>query len=232
MPGGPPPGAPPVPFPFEYSYGQGHPFGYPMGFPYAYNSHALGWLYNAPDTVVRFGCVDGLCGFGGNARFPSLWGAVHGLPTPWHSTGDMPPHYGYIAYPKNFYYFRPYNWFQIPLHQREVTVYGGDPRHPYANHVFAKVYSDLEAEWGVAEEVPGPVEAPPANGEAAPKPPEAEDTAPAPRGAAPAPEGAGPAPNPRDKPSTSGQTINNRNNKVRTPALRPQMRIRRPTTET
>lgn len=67
-------------------------------------------------------------------------------PSACRSPGNMPQHFPYVAEPKNYYYFRPYNWFHIPEQQREVTSYGGDTRHPYANDLFREVYEAIEAE--------------------------------------------------------------------------------------
>ncbi|MDA1051391.1 MAG: hypothetical protein O3C40_13045 [Planctomycetota bacterium] len=69
----------------------------------------------------------------------SLWGIV-GLPSPCNTPGDMTLHIPYRSHPHNFYYFRPYNYFHIEEQQREVMYYGGNPRHPYANKVFQRVY--------------------------------------------------------------------------------------------
>lgn len=69
----------------------------------------------------------------------SVWGVV-GLPSPHYAPGDMTQHIPYIAHPHNFYYFRPYNYFHIPKHQAEVAYYGGNPKHPYANRLFERVY--------------------------------------------------------------------------------------------
>ena len=70
----------------------------------------------------------------------SVWGVV-GLGCPCHSPGDMTQHVPYLAHPKNYYYFRPYQYFHIADHQREVANYGGNPKHPYANRLFERVYS-------------------------------------------------------------------------------------------
>ncbi|MEX0819630.1 MAG: hypothetical protein WD070_08545 [Pirellulaceae bacterium] len=69
-------------------------------------------------------------------------------PSAYRSPGNMPQHFPYVAEPKNYYYFRPYNWFHIADQQREVTSYGGDTRHPYANDLFQEVYEAIEAESG------------------------------------------------------------------------------------
>jgi hypothetical protein len=56
----------------------------------------------------------------------------------------MPLHFPYIAEPKFYYYFRPYNWFHIPVQQDDVRAFGGDPRHPYDNRIFQSVYEQLD----------------------------------------------------------------------------------------
>lgn len=66
-------------------------------------------------------------------------------PSPCYSPGNMTQHFPYVAEPKNYYYFRPYNWFHILDQQKEVVLYGGDPRHPYANDLFQEVYQEIEA---------------------------------------------------------------------------------------
>jgi hypothetical protein len=51
----------------------------------------------------------------------------------------------YVAEPKNYYYFRPYNWFHIPTQQAEAARYNTDPRNPYDNRiVFDELYEGLE----------------------------------------------------------------------------------------
>ncbi len=63
---------------------------------------------------------------------------------PHHAPGDLHPHTPYVAHPQLYYYFRPYNWYHIPEQQESVMSYGGDPRHPYANHEFQGIYQGLE----------------------------------------------------------------------------------------
>lgn len=72
----------------------------------------------------------------------------------------MYPHIPYLAEPKTYYYFRPYNWFHIPRQQAEVLNYGADPRNPYANEVFKNIYEGLEIPI-VAEQPARPAEAVP-----------------------------------------------------------------------
>jgi hypothetical protein len=41
------------------------------------------------------------------------------------------------------YYFRPYSVIGLRDQQADVMLWGGDPRAPYANEVFQRVYSEL-----------------------------------------------------------------------------------------
>ncbi|MDA7978708.1 MAG: heterocycloanthracin/sonorensin family bacteriocin [Pirellulales bacterium] len=70
--------------------------------------------------------------------------------------GDMPMHIPYIAEPKNYYYFRPYNWFHIVEHQREVTFHHppGDVRHPYDAQFMQDIYLRIEEKYGDLEVLP------------------------------------------------------------------------------
>ena len=58
----------------------------------------------------------------------------------------MSQHFPYEAYPKTYYYFRPYNMLHIPNQQAHAVSNGADPQMPYSNAVFADVYAELEAE--------------------------------------------------------------------------------------
>lgn len=94
----------------------------------------------AADSSYPTGCA--ACGYGHPGC--SLGYALHhGLPNPHRSTCDMPQHHPYFAEPKFYYYFRPYNWFHIPVQQDDVRAFGGDPRHPYDNRIFKSVYEQL-----------------------------------------------------------------------------------------
>lgn len=75
----------------------------------------------------------------------------HGLPCPRQSRCDMPQHLPYMAAPKFYYYFRPYNVLHIPEQQDDVNAFGGDRRHPYDNRVFQKVYQNLRFDDAAAE---------------------------------------------------------------------------------
>jgi hypothetical protein len=113
--------------------------GYPGG-----GEMVMGSMEGYTEDFGGPGCVD--CG--PSMHYPHYkklgWWGMHGLPGPWHSPGDMHGHIPYLAMPKNYYYFRPYQWFHIPEQQAEVTSYGGDPRHPYANREFEEVYQEFE----------------------------------------------------------------------------------------
>ncbi len=78
---------------------------------------------------------------------------LHIFPSP----GDMPMHIPYIAEPKNYYYFRPYNWFHIPEQQREVMMHTppGDPRNPYDTRFMQDIYLQMEEKYGDLEILPG-----------------------------------------------------------------------------
>lgn len=88
-----------------------------------------------------------------------LFGCRHGggMLHLFRSPGDMPMHIPYIAEPKNFYYFRAYNWFHIPEHQRDVTFHNppGDLRDPYDTRFLQDIYIQLEQKYGGIEVVPG-----------------------------------------------------------------------------
>lgn len=118
--------------PYAGNYGAN--YGFSDAAPYSDNaSHAPG--------CATCGCA--ACspyGYQGCALGYALRG---GLPNPHRSTCDMPQHHYYFAEPKFYYYFRPYNWFHIPVQQDDVRAFGGDPRHPYDNRVFKSVYEQL-----------------------------------------------------------------------------------------
>lgn len=131
----------------------------------------------------------------------------------------LPQHYAYLADPKFYYYFRPYNWFQIEPQQQEVENYGLDPRNPYDNRFLQAAYERVEATHPIigapAEPVkervapphflPAPEEQPaiepPAPGPDADEPAGPSSAIEAPQDDAPAP----PKPSPR-RPKTSGGT--------------------------
>lgn len=63
-----------------------------------------------------------------------------------HGTGDMPQHMAYCPGPHHgYYYFRPYHVMHVFAQQDMVVRWGGDPRHPYENSIFERVYGQLGA---------------------------------------------------------------------------------------
>lgn len=66
-------------------------------------------------------------------------------------TCNMPPHYAYYPSMHGYYYFRPYHHSHIPRQQQFVAGWGGDPRNPYANEIFQRVYAEYEAERAAGE---------------------------------------------------------------------------------
>ncbi len=105
----------------------------------------------------NLGCHGGChgCGYGhGHGGFY----ARHCLPSPWHAPGNMVPHIPYVAYPKTYYYFRPYNMLHIPDQQARAAGWVENPALPYSNRIFDKVYAELEPVLNApGEVVPPPV---------------------------------------------------------------------------
>ncbi len=95
----------------------------------------------------------GHCESCGNSGCPHMARLLHVFRSP----GDMPQHIPYIAEPKNYYYFRPYNWFHIVEHQRDVRNYlpPGDVRHPYDTRFLQDIYLQIEEKHGDLEILPG-----------------------------------------------------------------------------
>jgi hypothetical protein len=59
---------------------------------------------------------------------------------------QMPPHYPHFPPLNGYYYFRPYNYPQLAPQQQFVMSWGGDPRDPYKNEIFQRVYAAYKAE--------------------------------------------------------------------------------------
>jgi len=72
-----------------------------------------------------------------------------------HPRCKMPQHHPYYARPQSYYYFRPYNYFHIPLQQAEAASWGGDPRLPYDNSIFKNIYNELQIEFESVDGLPG-----------------------------------------------------------------------------
>lgn len=66
------------------------------------------------------------------------------LPTCLHHCGDLIPNFGYTAWPKTYYYFRPYQHFHVPMQQRQALEWGAEPGLPYSNAIFQDVYKAIE----------------------------------------------------------------------------------------
>ena len=83
-------------------------------------------------------------------------GGLHGIPCPWHTRCNMPQHMPYVAEPKTYYYFRPYNYITIPWLQEEAVLQGASKANPYDTRVFEQVYAEFDAQGGSAEEISVP----------------------------------------------------------------------------
>lgn len=57
---------------------------------------------------------------------------------------DMVQHYSYFPSLHGYYYFRPYNVSQLLQQRTLVTQWGGDPRNPYTDGIFDRVYEELK----------------------------------------------------------------------------------------
>jgi ribosomal protein L37AE/L43A len=71
----------------------------------------------------------------------------------------------YPYYPKDHghYYFRPYHMQRVQEQQAIAVTWGEDPRNPYGQLVFERVYDQIRAEQAAkAEQVAPPLPAPPA----------------------------------------------------------------------
>ena len=66
--------------------------------------------------------------------------------SPFCSPCNMFPHYPYFPPMHGYYYFRPYHHLHVIRQQRTAESWGGDPRNPYANEIFQRVYAEYAAE--------------------------------------------------------------------------------------
>ena len=55
----------------------------------------------------------------------------------------MPQHYPYYPAMRGYYYFHPYHPMHIARQQALAISWGEDPRHPYTNELFKRVYADM-----------------------------------------------------------------------------------------
>jgi hypothetical protein len=74
----------------------------------------------------------------------------------WCSPCDLSHHLPYYPPAHGYYYFRPYNLANLRAQQEVVVSWGGDPRNPYSNEIFQRVYAELEAEGISLETLPDP----------------------------------------------------------------------------
>ncbi len=119
-------------------------------------------LLQEPDPLVPYpedipivesgeGCAE--CeGEGGSCGCCSICGnrcQHHCFAAKWTgSTCNMMQHHAYFPAMHGYYYFRPYHHAHIAEQQQSVAGWGGDPRNPYANEIFKKVYAEYKAERG------------------------------------------------------------------------------------
>lgn len=100
-------------------------------------------VYSLSDHSAASGDMCPQCGHSGDCGHEA--GCANGC----LNTCNMPQHHAYFPAANGYYYFRPYQHRHVPEQQQAVARYGGDPRNPYDNSVFNKVYAEL----GIPEEV-------------------------------------------------------------------------------
>jgi len=88
-------------------------------------------------------------------------GPFHYQALKWFSSYDMPQHLSYYPPAKGYYYFRPYHFLHYQQQASFVTRFGGDPRLPYANEIFDRVYEQYEMERLGGETVSPSIDLPP-----------------------------------------------------------------------
>jgi hypothetical protein len=69
---------------------------------------------------------------------------------PFKTTGDLVQHMPFFGTTHGYYYFRPYHVMHVFSQQELATRWGGDPRNPYDNSGFQRIYEQN----GVAAQVP------------------------------------------------------------------------------
>jgi len=94
---------------------------------------AGGSVMNAPDATTPFG----------HGPYPECRYLGCSGPLAWRECiyCEEIQHYDYYPALHGNYYFAPYNAIKVPFQQAFVARYGGDPRAPYADGVFQKVYA-------------------------------------------------------------------------------------------
>jgi hypothetical protein len=61
----------------------------------------------------------------------------------WIKPSERLPHFAYAPPVPGTYYFRPYSVIQLREQQAMAAVWGIDPRTPYSNDIFQRVYSEM-----------------------------------------------------------------------------------------
>lgn len=87
------------------------------------------------------------CGLGGCRACgccAALW--QHGLCVPCKTTGDLVQHMPFFGTTHGYYYFRPYHVMHVFSQQELATRWGGDPRNPYDNTMFHRIYDQMGVE--------------------------------------------------------------------------------------
>jgi len=102
-------------------------------------------------------CQSSPCGGGAYGGFGGSGFKPPRMEHCWTGRCDMPQHTPYYPPAHGNYYFRPYSVAQLASQQEFVMSWGGDPRDPYKNEIFQRVYDEMAAETGQS-----PVDAPPA----------------------------------------------------------------------
>jgi hypothetical protein len=70
----------------------------------------------------------------------------HGCCIPFRTTGDLVQHMPFFGTTHGYYYFRPYHVMHVFSQQELVTRWGGDPRNPYDNTMFQRIYEQMGVE--------------------------------------------------------------------------------------
>ena len=77
-----------------------------------------------------------------------------------HSTCNFPPYVPYHPELHGNYYFRPYHQGHVLRHQEIAKGWGMDPRNPYSNEIFKKIYEQAEGMANTRQEMPTMVSQP------------------------------------------------------------------------
>lgn len=116
-------------------------------------THAEGGPVADPGIDYGYGggdCCGGGCGHG-CGRCCLLRGCCCGLfhhdcCVPLRTTGDLVQHMPFYGTTHGYYYFRPYHVMHVFSQQELATRWGGDPRNPYDNTMFQRIYEQMGVE--------------------------------------------------------------------------------------